>query len=35
MLVIALAKGRLLDPSLELLARPDIRFSEDVALRGN
>jgi ATP phosphoribosyltransferase len=31
MLVIALGKGRLLDPSLELLARAGIRFSEDVA----
>jgi len=31
MLVIALAKGRLLDKSLELLASVGIRFSEDVA----
>ncbi|HVQ65320.1 MAG TPA: ATP phosphoribosyltransferase [Terriglobia bacterium] len=30
MLVIALAKGRLLEKSLELLASADIRFSEDV-----
>ena len=31
MLVIALCKGRFLEPSLELLARAGIRFSEDVA----
>jgi ATP phosphoribosyltransferase len=31
MLVIALCKGRFLDPSLDLLARVGIRFSEDVA----
>src|SRR5262245_35649545 len=31
MLVIALCKGRFLDPSLEILARVGIRFSEDVA----
>ena len=31
MLVIALCKGRFLEPSLELLARTGIRFSEDVA----
>jgi ATP phosphoribosyltransferase len=31
MLVIALCKGRFLDPSLEMLARAGIRFSEDVA----
>jgi ATP phosphoribosyltransferase len=31
MLVIALCKGRFLDPSLELLARTGIRFSEDVS----
>jgi ATP phosphoribosyltransferase len=31
MLLIALCKGRFLDPSLELLARVGIRFSEDVA----
>lgn len=31
MLVIALCKGRFLDPSLELLGRVGIRFSEDVA----
>ena len=31
MLVIALAKGRLLDQSLDLLARAGIRFAEDVA----
>ena len=31
MLVIALCKGRLLDPSIEILARADIRFLEDVA----
>src|SRR5262245_50588795 len=31
MLVIALCKGRFLDPSLEILARAGIRFSEDVA----
>ena len=31
MLVIALAKGRLLDKSLELLASAGIRFAEDVA----
>jgi ATP phosphoribosyltransferase len=31
MLVIALCKGRFLDPSLELLASAGIRFSEDVA----
>src|SRR5499426_582091 len=31
MLVIALCKGRFLDPSLDLLARSGIRFSEDVA----
>jgi ATP phosphoribosyltransferase len=30
-LVIALCKGRFLEPSLELLARTGIRFSEDVA----
>jgi ATP phosphoribosyltransferase len=30
-LVIALCKGRFLDPSLELLARAGIRFSDDVA----
>jgi ATP phosphoribosyltransferase len=30
-LVIALAKGRLLDKSLDLLASTGIRFSEDVA----
>jgi ATP phosphoribosyltransferase len=29
MLVIALSKGRFLQPSLELLARADIRFTED------
>jgi ATP phosphoribosyltransferase len=31
MLVIALCKGRFLEPSLDLLARTGIRFSEDVA----
>jgi ATP phosphoribosyltransferase len=31
MLVIALCKGRFLDPSLEMLGRVGIRFSEDVA----
>jgi ATP phosphoribosyltransferase len=31
MLVIALCKGRFLDPSLDLLARAGIRFSEDVS----
>jgi ATP phosphoribosyltransferase len=31
MLVIALCKGRFLEPSLNLLARMDIRFSEDIA----
>ena len=31
MLVIALCKGRFLEPSLDLLARAGIRFSEDVA----
>src|SRR5579862_7025066 len=31
MLVIALCKGRFLEPSLHLLARADIRFSEDIA----
>ena len=31
MLVIALCKGRFLDPSLEMLGRAGIRFSEDVA----
>ncbi len=31
MLVIALCKGRFLEPSLNLLARTDIRFSEDIA----
>ena len=31
MLVIALAKGRFLDPSLDLLQRAGIRFAEDVA----
>lgn len=31
MLVIALCKGRFLEPSLELLGRAGIRFSEDVA----
>ena len=31
MLVIALCKGRFLDPSLDILARAGIRFSEDVA----
>ena len=31
MLVIALCKGRFLDPSLEMLARAGIRFSDDVA----
>src|SRR6185436_4249615 len=31
MLVIALCKGRFLDPSLELLARAGIRFSEDLS----
>jgi len=31
MLVIALCKGRFLDPSLELLSRAGIRFSDDVA----
>jgi ATP phosphoribosyltransferase len=31
MLVIALCKGRFLDPSLEMLSRAGIRFSEDVA----
>src|SRR5262245_47113832 len=31
MLVIALCKGRFLDPSLELLGRAGIRFSEDVS----
>jgi ATP phosphoribosyltransferase len=31
LLVIALCKGRFLDPSLELLARAGIRFSDDVA----
>ena len=31
MLVIALCKGRFLDPSLELLARAGIRFSDNVA----
>jgi len=30
-LVIALCKGRFLDPSLDMLARAGIRFSEDVA----
>ena len=30
MLVIALSKGRFLEPSLELLARAGIRFTEDV-----
>jgi ATP phosphoribosyltransferase len=30
-LVIALCKGRFLDPSLDILARAGIRFSEDVA----
>jgi ATP phosphoribosyltransferase len=32
MLVIALCKGRFLDPSLEMLGSVGIRFSEDVAL---
>lgn len=31
MLVIALCKGRFLDPSLELLSRAGIRFSEDLS----
>src|SRR5262249_43581614 len=31
MLVIALCKGRLLDPALDLLSRSGIRFSEDLA----
>lgn len=31
MLVIALAKGRFLEPSLELLGRAGIRFSEEIA----
>ena len=31
MLVIALCKGRFLDPSLEMLAKAGIRFSDDVA----
>ena len=31
MLVIALCKGRFLDPSLALLSRAGIRFSDDVA----
>ncbi len=31
MLVIALCKGRFLEPSLNLLARTDIRFAEDIA----
>ena len=31
MLVIALCKGRFLEPSLELLARADIRFTEDLS----
>lgn len=31
MLVIALCKGRFLEPSLSLLARADIRFSDDIA----
>src|ERR1051326_5661062 len=31
MLVIALCKGRFLEPSLNLLSRTDIRFSEDIA----
>ena len=31
MLVIALCKGRFLDPSLELLARAGIKFSEDLS----
>ena len=31
MLVIALCKGRFLDPSLDILARADIRFSDNVA----
>jgi ATP phosphoribosyltransferase len=31
MLVIALCKGRFLEPSLELLARAGVRFAEDVA----
>jgi len=31
MLVIALCKGRFLEPSLDLLSRTDIRFSEDIA----
>src|SRR5215468_11931764 len=31
MLVIALCKGRFLDPSLDLLSRAGIRFSDDVA----
>src|SRR5215510_4026020 len=31
MLVTALCKGRFLEPSLDLLARAGIRFSEDVA----
>ena len=31
MLVIALCKGRFLDPSLDLLANAGIRFSDDVA----
>src|SRR5215472_10911605 len=31
MLVIALCKGRFLEPSLDMLARAGIRFSEDVA----
>jgi ATP phosphoribosyltransferase len=30
MLVIALCKGRFLDPSMEMLARAGVRFSEDV-----
>ena len=32
MLVIALCKGRFLEPSLELFARAGIRFSDDVAV---
>src|SRR5262245_11136910 len=31
MLVIALCKGRFLDPSLELLSRAGIKFSEDLS----
>jgi ATP phosphoribosyltransferase len=31
MLVIALCKGRFLDPSIEMLGRAGIRFSDDVA----